>query len=147
MGNNFANEMANGTLADLGIHLTLEQQIGYHLSGNFFPPVPLSMVQPCVDAINAYWNDCVDEMIPMPEGVTYKGADFAPAWAIIEQHHLEEWAESYDDDYGQCLSCGELLQEAEKDNSQLCDPCTDARSLPDHCPNCGEWLNKEKDND
>jgi (2Fe-2S) ferredoxin len=27
----------------------------------------------------------------MPEGVSYKGLDTAPAWAIVEQHHLEAW--------------------------------------------------------
>ncbi len=32
-----------------------------------------------------------DREIKMPEGVSYKGLDTAPAWAIIEQHHLEAW--------------------------------------------------------
>jgi hypothetical protein len=27
----------------------------------------------------------------MPEGVFYKGKTTAPAWAIIEQHHLDAW--------------------------------------------------------
>jgi len=27
----------------------------------------------------------------MPEGVSYKGLDTAPASAIIDQHHLEFW--------------------------------------------------------
>ena len=84
MGSNLAHDLADSDL-------DLSTAIGYHLQGNHYPPVPLSMVEPCVDAIMAYWDDETDREIPMPEGVTYKGLDKAPAWAIIEQHHLEAW--------------------------------------------------------
>ena len=43
MGSNFATELADNDLFDLD----LETAIGYHLQGNHYPPVPLSMVQPC----------------------------------------------------------------------------------------------------
>jgi hypothetical protein len=49
------------------------------------------MVLPCIEALEAYWEDETDREIPMPEGVSYKGGNTAPAWAIIEQHHLEAW--------------------------------------------------------
>ena len=92
MGSNFATEMADGTLEDLGIHLDIETQIGIHLSANHYPPVPKSMVAPCIEAIDAV-NDLGlwDLEIPMPEGITYKGLTTAPAHAIIEQHHLHSW--------------------------------------------------------
>jgi hypothetical protein len=92
MGSNFANEMASGVLEDLGISLSIEEQIRIHLSANHYPPVPASMVQPCIEAIDAV-NDAGlwDLEIPMPEGITYKGLTTAPAWAIIEQHHLDAW--------------------------------------------------------
>ena len=92
MGSNMANEMANGTLEDLGIHLDIETQIGIHLSSNHYPPVPKFMVKPCIEAIDAV-NDLGlwDLEIPMPEGVTYKGLTTAPAHAIIDQHHLGAW--------------------------------------------------------
>lgn len=92
MGSNFANEMADGTLDELGIQLDIETQIGIHLTGNHYPPVPKSMVKPCIEAIDAV-NDLGlwDLEIPMPEGVFYKGLTTAPAWAIIEQHHLNAW--------------------------------------------------------
>jgi hypothetical protein len=53
------------------------------------------MVQPCVEAIFAVndWN--ADKDIELPEGVSYKGSPTAPAWAIVEQHHLDAW-ESYE---------------------------------------------------
>ena len=92
MGSNFATEMADGTLDNLGIHLDLETQIGIHLSANHYPPVPKSMVSVCIVAIDAV-NDAGlwDLEIPMPEGITYKGLTTAPAYAIIEQHHLNAW--------------------------------------------------------
>jgi hypothetical protein len=71
--------------------LDLEQGIAYHLQGNHYPPVPLSMVQPCIDAIDAFYEEDTDRLIKMPKGVSYKGNTHAPAWAIIEQHHLDAW--------------------------------------------------------
>ena len=34
--------------------LDLEQGIAYHLQGNHYPPVPLSMVQPCTSLVNLF---------------------------------------------------------------------------------------------
>jgi hypothetical protein len=86
MGSNFATE-----LADYDLGLDLSTAIGIHLSSNHYPPVPNSMVLPCIEALEAYWEDETDREIPMPEGVSYRGQNTAPAWAIIEQHHLEAW--------------------------------------------------------
>ena len=92
MGSNMANEMASGVLEDMGIMLSIEQQIGIHLSSNHYPPVPSTMIQPCINAIDAV-NDLGlwDLEIPLPEGVFYKYQNTAPAHAIIENHHLEPW--------------------------------------------------------
>ena len=87
-----ANEMASGVLDDMGIHLDMETQIGIHLSSNHYPPVPSSMVKPCIEAIDAVndlglWN----ALIELPEGVTWRGRTTAPAHALIEAHHLDAW--------------------------------------------------------
>ena len=74
--------------------LTLDQAIGYHLQGNHYPPVPLIMVQPCVEAIYAVNDWRSDESINLPEGVFYKGETSAPAWAIVEQRHLDAWVQN-----------------------------------------------------
>ena len=87
MGSNFATELADNELLDLD----LETAIGIHLQGNHYPPVPLSMVEPCIEAIDAYWDEDYNKLIEMPEGVSYRGSKYAPAYAIIEQHHLEAW--------------------------------------------------------
>jgi hypothetical protein len=86
MGSNFANDLA---LAD---NLDIETQIAIHLSSNHYPPVPKTMVQPCIEAIDAV-NDAGlwDLEIPLPEGVSWRGLTTAPAHAIIEAHHLNAW--------------------------------------------------------
>lgn len=76
----------------------LEQAIAWHLTSNHFPPIPLSMVQPCIEAIDAYWEDDLDKLISLPEGVGYRGLTVAPARAIIINHHLDSWCEEeYED--------------------------------------------------
>lgn len=87
MGSNFANDLANNDL----LELDLERQIGIHLTGNHYPPVPLSMVQPCIDAIDAYYDEDYNREIALPEGVLWRGQVTAPADAIIDQHHLSAW--------------------------------------------------------
>ena len=77
--------------------LDLETQLGYHLQGNHYPPVPLSMVKPCIEAIDAYYDEDFNRFIAMPEGVFYKGMSHAPASAIVEQHHLEWFIQPVED--------------------------------------------------
>lgn len=78
------------TTMEIGLmDLTLEDKVGMHLRGNLYPPVPLSMVQPCVDAINAYWNEDYLAEIELPQGVQWRGYDVAPASAIVEAHRLD----------------------------------------------------------
>ena len=48
MGRGFAVDIANieGISMKAGIEI--------HLTSNFYPPVPTSMAQPCIEAIDAY---------------------------------------------------------------------------------------------
>jgi len=81
-----------GSITAIGLadtELDLEKQLAYHLQGNHYPPVPLSMVQPCIEAIDAAYDEDYDREIAMPQGISYKGSNVAPAWAVIEQHHLD----------------------------------------------------------
>ena len=83
-------EMANAE------EITFEQQLAWHLQSNHYPPIPLSMVETCKDAIEAYWADDLDKEIELPEGVTYRGEPTAPAREIIINHHLAAWCEGID---------------------------------------------------
>ena len=84
--------MGYNTAADLAdSELDLESAIGMHLRVNHYPPVPLAMVQPCIDAIDAYWEEDFNRSIDLPKDITWKGKDTAPAYAIVEAHHLDAW--------------------------------------------------------
>jgi hypothetical protein len=82
--------------------LDLETQLLYHLKGNHYPPVPAEMVAPCIEAIDAYYDEDYQRMIDMPMvgdfQITYKGSKQAPASAIVEQHHLEWFINPVDDE-------------------------------------------------
>jgi len=87
MGSNFATELADSELFDLD----LETQLEIHLQGNHYPPVPKSMVQPCIDAIDAYYDEDYDRPITLPAPITWRDQNTAPAHAIVEAHHLDAW--------------------------------------------------------
>jgi hypothetical protein len=91
MGSNFATE-----LAELDLGLSLEDSIAIHLQANHYPPVPRSMVQPCIDAIDAYHDEDYNRKIQLPEGITWRDMTKAPACAIVEAHHLDAWLPQYD---------------------------------------------------
>jgi len=93
MGRNFATELSAMDT------MPIEQQINLHLQYNFYPPVPSSMVQPCIEAIDAYWDEDIYRQIEMPQGVSYRGSNFAPAHAIVEQHRLDSWLMELDEYY------------------------------------------------
>ena len=91
MGSNMAYDLASDEL-----NLDLERAIGFHLQGNHYPPVPLSMVQPCIDAIDAYHDQDYNRKIELPEGITWRDQNTAPASAIVDAHHLEAWLPEYE---------------------------------------------------
>lgn len=72
-------------------NISLDGAIEYHLTANHYPPVPRSMVQPCLDAIAAFEEEEYDREITLPEGVSYRDSKTAPASAIVEQHHLDSF--------------------------------------------------------
>jgi len=74
--------------------LTLEQQLDWHLRGNHYPPIPSSMIKPCVEAIELANQGDWNARVEMPEGVYYKGELTAPVSAIIEQHHLDAFLDT-----------------------------------------------------
>lgn len=82
--------------------LDLETQLLYHLRGNHYPPVPAEMVAPCIEAIDAFYDEDYERWIEMPMvgdfQILYKGMTHAPARAIVEQHHLEWFINPVDED-------------------------------------------------
>ena len=85
------------TAIGLAEDLSLEAGLAYHLQANHYPPVPVAMVQPCIDAIDAYWEEDFGRMIELPGDITWRGQSSAPAHAIVDAHHLDAWL--MQDDY------------------------------------------------
>lgn len=90
------------------LDISLEQQISLHLSANHYPPIPQVMVDVCIQAIDAYWEEDTNRSILLPfDGVDRNGepfqirwrdgSDHAPAWAIIEHAHLDAWLADYEE--------------------------------------------------
>lgn len=83
--------MGYNTALDLAESFDLDQAILLHLRNNHYPPVPASMVEPCIDAIDAYYEEDYHRLIKLPEGVFWRGQDSCPASAIVDGHHLHAW--------------------------------------------------------
>lgn len=81
-----------GYLNALGIaesDIPLEQQVRWHLQYNHYPPVPESMVEVALTAIDHAIEEDWGADIALPEGILYKGEETAPTYAIISNFHLE----------------------------------------------------------
>jgi hypothetical protein len=88
--------MGSSTAQDLAENvIDIRQSIAIQLQSNHYPPVPLTMVEPCIEAIYAVSEGDTHKSINLPEGVTWRGYPTAPAYTIVEGHHLEPWC-----DYG-----------------------------------------------
>jgi len=88
----------------------LDTALIWHLRSNHYPPVPLSMLEPCKLAIQLANAGDWDAMIDLPEGVTFRGSTQAPVSNMIESHHLDTFLDCDDDDYyleDDCLEEGE----------------------------------------
>lgn len=73
----------------------LETGLTWHLQHNHYPPVPLSMLPICKEAIEAADEEDYYREIPLPEGVLYEGETTAPVYAILEHHHLAPFLKGY----------------------------------------------------
>ena len=90
MGNNMSQDLAENVIY-------IRQSIAIQLQSNHYPPVPLSMVEPCIEAIYAVSDGLTHKQIQLPKGVKWRGHPAAPAYTIVEGHHLEPLCD-YDND-------------------------------------------------
>jgi hypothetical protein len=72
MGSNLAYDLASDELG-----LNLERGLAIHLQSNHYPPVPVAMVQPCIDAIDAYYDEDYSRLIDLPKDISWRGQSSA----------------------------------------------------------------------
>ena len=101
--------MGYNTAQELASILDLEGAIAMHLRVNHYPPVPVAMVQPCIDAIDAYHDEDYERLIDLPKDITWRGQNSAPASAIVDGHHLDAWLpHSWECDCSDCIVAEEV---------------------------------------
>lgn len=73
----------------------LEVGVACHLQSNCFPPVPLVMVEPAVEAILACRDDIAEEKVVLPDGVRHRVWDDAiPAGVLVAALRLEAFVDA-----------------------------------------------------
>lgn len=84
--------------ADMIHHAGIDRALSWHLQSNHYPPVPQSMVPVCLAAIDAINEGEFYRAIDLPDGILWRGESAAPAWAVVEGHHLEPFIDSINED-------------------------------------------------
>ncbi len=80
------------TAMDLaGSEISLEQQLSIHFSSNCYPPIPQVMIPTAIAAIDAFWEEDYNKMIPLPEGVSFRGQTEVSASNVVESYRLDAW--------------------------------------------------------
>lgn len=74
--------------------IPLEQQLSIHFSSNCYPPIPQGMIPTAIAAIHAFEDDELDALIPLPEGVWFRGYSSVSARDVINSYYLGAWCES-----------------------------------------------------
>ncbi len=65
--------------------------VAFHLSNNHEPPVPISMTDVCIKAIEYANKGDWKVLLALPDGTTYKGSTHAEVETIVESHHLHQF--------------------------------------------------------
>lgn len=86
MGSNFARDLASGEFT-----ISLEDAIAVHLTSNHYPPVPISLVPACIEAIDAMNASEPDTWIALPDGIGFHGYSSVEAFELVQALHLEAW--------------------------------------------------------
>lgn len=88
-------EVAN----DLHGDLALDRTLIWHLTSNHYPPLPLSLIPCCKQAIELWQNGEQDTQIDLPDGISWRGQSSCPIQAAMDGWHLWEFLREEEDDY------------------------------------------------
>jgi len=85
MGMMQAIELANNT------GISIQDQLSIHFRNNCYPSIPQQMIPTAVEAIYAYNDEELDKLIPLPEGVSFRGETEVSARDVISSYYLGAW--------------------------------------------------------
>lgn len=81
---------------EMAAHADLDTALRWHLTSNHYPPLPVALVEPAKQAI-AFANEGQwDVPVALPDGISYRGREFAPVWAAVDGWHLDAFIEEVD---------------------------------------------------
>lgn len=82
--------MGRLALDDMLDHTDVGTALHWHMRANLYPPPPTQMIDVARQAIELANAGRADELVELPEGVTYRdGRTSVPATAIIASFRLE----------------------------------------------------------
>ena len=86
--------MGSLSAQDMRNHTDDDTALTCHLQYNHYPAIPLHMIQPCRDAIEAAKEEDWNRLIQLPEGIEHrKYGKEVPACEIIQFAHLYDFLE------------------------------------------------------
>lgn len=90
--------MGYATALDLGQKMDRWTALSVHLRANCYPPVPVEMMEPCMEAIDLVNDGYVMLSVDLPDGVSFRGKTTVKAYQIIESFHLEAFLNDEEDE-------------------------------------------------
>lgn len=86
-------------LQDNELGLSLESQISLHFQTNCYPPIPQMMVDTAIEALDLVNEGYGINPVYLPEGVTFRGRNYATGYEIVDSYRLGMWVIESELDY------------------------------------------------
>lgn len=72
-----------------------ETAVRWHMKANCYPPIPDMMFDSIIRAIELYNDYDQESRIGLPEGVSFRGRDYATVLEIMEAYRLDAFVSRY----------------------------------------------------
>jgi len=73
----------------------IDNAIRWHMKSNCYPPIPDMMFNAIKKAIQLYNDYDQESLIGLPEGVSFRGRDYASVLEIMDGYRLEAFIDRY----------------------------------------------------
>jgi len=90
--------MGSAMAYDLVDTTDIDTALAIHLNANHYPPIGSEMIPACKEAIQLSREGLGQSLVDLPQGVHYRNDITAPAWAIVDAHHLHAWVDEEEEE-------------------------------------------------